>query len=116
MLLDLETSAYFSLNETSALIWELLDAGATVPAAASGLCRAYGIKPESAERDVKALVQKLIKAGVLIPSTQDSAAASSDLEKVVPSAKEKRSYIAPALAAFGLLSTLPNAAFGSGDL
>ncbi|MDE2491332.1 MAG: PqqD family protein [Elusimicrobia bacterium] len=68
VVLDLRTGAYFSLNETAALIWEELDGGATRAKAAARLCAEFDADEERAARDVDELVAALLREGVLEPA------------------------------------------------
>ena len=115
VILDLETSAYFSLNETSAFIWERLVAGFSAEEAAEALVRQYGAKPDEAKKHVKAQIQNLLKAKALTPWT-GKGPSDKDLAALEPKGGKKKSYLAPVMLALGLLSTPPHEAFGTGDL
>lgn len=65
VLLDLETSDYYSLNETGTFIWELLAAGKTPEKAAAALAAEYGVDQEQAERDLGDFLKDLAKLKVL---------------------------------------------------
>lgn len=103
VVLDLKTSDYFSLNETAALAWESLVAGATVDEAAEALVRRYKVAPEDAGRHVKTLLQKLLKQKTLVPR---AGAPASGLERAPSRAAKpgaKLAYVLPAIVAMGLL-------------
>ena len=68
IILDLNTSVYFSLNETGAYIWERLGAGDTAPQVAAGLIAEFDVKADAAERDVDDLIHKLRDEKLLIPA------------------------------------------------
>lgn len=60
VVLDLKTSAYYSLNETAAMLWEALGEGLTPRQAAARLCEEFGEEPVTVERDVEAAVAELL--------------------------------------------------------
>lgn len=68
IILDLNTSVYYSLNETGAFIWERLGAGDTAPEVADGLCAEFDVTSDSAERDIAELIQKLSDEKLLLPA------------------------------------------------
>lgn len=61
VILDLETSVYYSLNETASDIWELIGKGLSEEDIAEEVADRYGQKPASVKKDVNALVKKLKK-------------------------------------------------------
>jgi hypothetical protein len=67
IILDLNSSEYFSLNDTGARIWERLGAGASPDLIAEELCVEYSVEPEEASRDVAQIVARLVKEKLLIP-------------------------------------------------
>jgi hypothetical protein len=68
IILDLNTSVYYSLNDTGALIWERLGAGDEPGSIADALCEEFSVNAESAERDIEQLVSHLLKESLLIPA------------------------------------------------
>ena len=56
---DVSTSMYLSANESGAVLWRLLAAGATRAELAASLEERYGIDRERAEADVDAFIQSL---------------------------------------------------------
>lgn len=68
IILDLNTSMYYSLNESGAYIWEHLGAGETPAQVAAGLCGEFDVETASAERDVADLVKELASEKLLIPA------------------------------------------------
>lgn len=105
VVLDLKTSDYFSLNETAAVAWEKLVAGATVEEAAEAVCRRFKAEPDEAIKHVKALVQKLIKSKALVERTGPAPRVADKDFEIGKGAKApaKRSYVLPAIVAMGLL-------------
>jgi hypothetical protein len=64
------TKRYYSLNETGARIWALLEARGDPGDAAQTIATEYGISPADAEQAVTALVHGLTAAGLLIEANQ----------------------------------------------
>ncbi len=67
VVLDLRTSAYYSLNETARAVWEGLDAGLSVEAIAEKLSSEFDETPAKIEGDVAAIVAQLTKEGLIEP-------------------------------------------------
>lgn len=67
VVLDLDTSVYYSLNEISTLIWERLGAGASLEDIREEICAQYRVAPSEAMRDLQDIVRKLGKEKILIP-------------------------------------------------
>jgi hypothetical protein len=61
VILDLETSVYYSLNETASDIWELIGKGLSEDDIAEEIAGRYDQKAASVKKDVTALVKKLKK-------------------------------------------------------
>jgi hypothetical protein len=68
IILDLNTSVYYSLNETGAFVWERLGAGDAVAQVVAGLSAEFDVKADVAERDVAELIQELREQKLLIPA------------------------------------------------
>lgn len=68
IILDLNTSVYYSLNDTGAFIWERLGAGAAAPQVAAELCAEFDVKPETAQRDADEIIAKLCQQKLLLPA------------------------------------------------
>jgi ABC-type Fe3+-hydroxamate transport system substrate-binding protein len=66
VILDLETSVYFSLNETASDIWELIGKGLSEEDIAEEVADRYGQKAASVKKDVAALVKKLKKEKLIV--------------------------------------------------
>lgn len=63
--LDLESSSYFSTNETGALMWTALVGGANSATLADLLCATYGIDRASATADATSFIALLDEHGLL---------------------------------------------------
>jgi len=66
VLLHLETKYYFSLNETAAFLWRLLENGdSTEENLIEGLCEAFEVSEEQAKEDVTEFITSLKKQGLI---------------------------------------------------
>ncbi len=65
VILDLESSEYFSLNEVGVLIWEKLGQGADLDAAVEAVCEEYDVDEAKAKKDASALIGELVKKKLL---------------------------------------------------
>lgn len=65
-ILKLETSEYFKLNATGALVWERISGGAGLDELVEAVCTDFDIGPEECRQDVAALVAELEKAGLIV--------------------------------------------------
>ena len=68
IILDLNTSVYYSLNDTGAFIWERLGSGAAVPQIATELCAEFDVEPEAASRDTDEIITMLCSEKLLLPA------------------------------------------------
>ncbi len=68
IILDLNTSVYYSLNDTGAFIWERLGSGATAAEISTELCAEFDVKPDAAARDADELIAKLSQEKLLLPA------------------------------------------------
>ncbi len=67
VVLDLNSSAYYSLNEVGAFVWERLGQGQSLRDIATALCEDYDVEEKQARKDVDAVVQDMIKNKILEP-------------------------------------------------
>lgn len=65
VILNLATGTYFGLNEVGSTIWETLARPRTILELRDAVAREFAVSTEAAERDVRALVDGLIEAGLL---------------------------------------------------
>ena len=65
VLLHMGTKRYFSLNETGAEIWRLLENGVEVEQIPAQLCERYDVTLDEATRTVGTLVAMLVEKGLL---------------------------------------------------
>lgn len=65
VVLDLERSEYFVVNDTGAVVWELLADGTTMDDLVAALVGRFGIDVEAAELDAAEFVAALRASGLL---------------------------------------------------
>lgn len=65
VILNLETSEYYSANETGTFIWEQLCSGKKPGKIAAALAEEYGILPGQAEQDTEAFLRDLAKLKII---------------------------------------------------
>lgn len=65
VVLDLNTSAYFSLNEVGAFVWERLGKGQSLEEIALALCEDYEVDDKQARKDIDAVVRDMVKNKIL---------------------------------------------------
>ena len=66
VIVDLRNSRYFSLNDSAADLWILLDRGATTEELVAALTNKYGIEIAQAQLDVTDLVSQLVALGMVV--------------------------------------------------
>ncbi|HJU64780.1 MAG TPA: PqqD family protein [Gemmatimonadaceae bacterium] len=59
VVLDLRTKRYYSLNETAALVWSMLEGDHSIEAILRRLCETYEVSGEEARRSLDALLAEL---------------------------------------------------------
>lgn len=70
VILNLETSEYYSANETGTFIWELLSSGKKIGKIAEALAAEYGIAPTQADGDIEDFLEDLARLGILTRGTK----------------------------------------------
>lgn len=65
VILHLDTTAYHTVNETGAAIWELLSDGATLGELVEGLAAKLDERPDGLEDDTEAFVDALAERGLV---------------------------------------------------
>ena len=68
IILDLNTSVYYSLNDTAAFVWEKLGPGATVPEIAAAMSAEFAVTTEKAAKDAREIVDDLLEQKLLLPA------------------------------------------------
>lgn len=66
IVLDLNTSVYYSLNDTASFIWERLGKGETLPVIAAALAEEFDVEEAEAAKDLDAVVASLRKDKLLV--------------------------------------------------
>jgi hypothetical protein len=66
VLLNLDSSVYYSLNEPGILVWERLGEGDDVDAAAAAVCARFDGPEAQVRKDVASLVADLLEKGLLL--------------------------------------------------
>lgn len=64
-LLDLSTSNYYKLNETAALVWEWIGAGATVSSLVERMMDSYDVSQDECTADVEAIIADFRDSGLV---------------------------------------------------
>ena len=64
-LLDNETNIYFTLNETGAFIWSVLQEPMTISELCAAVCGNFEVETGQCEVDVAKIVSQLIDAGLI---------------------------------------------------
>ena len=66
VILDLNTSLYYSLNEVGARVWELLNEGLAADDVVRRLTEEYDADEKAARKDVEALIKELSQEKLLV--------------------------------------------------
>ncbi|NOZ95654.1 MAG: PqqD family protein [Acidobacteria bacterium] len=93
VIIDLATGVYYSLNPSGSRLWELLSAGQSREAMAELLSAEFGIGRDRAEKDLDALLIRLIEEGLVAPDDEAPAAPS----QVAPGPAVEHDYAPPEL-------------------
>lgn len=64
--MDIESGAYFGFNKVASEIWALLEGETSLRQICTALCARYAVTPEQCEADVRALLEKLLRDGLVI--------------------------------------------------
>lgn len=64
-ILDLERGTYYGLDEVGTRIWELVQEPTAVSEVQATVVEEYDVEPARAERDVLALLQRLVDEGLV---------------------------------------------------
>ena len=68
VMLDLANGAYFGLDPVGARIWQLLTEGRTLAEVCDAIAAEYEASRDTIERDLLALVDDLMKQGLIAPA------------------------------------------------
>ncbi len=67
VILNVDTSEYYSLDPVAAELWARLGKGQDLAQASAAVAKAYDEKPERVEKDARALVKDLLAEKLLEP-------------------------------------------------
>ena len=82
VIMQLATSALFTLNQVGARIWELADGRMTADQIVQRICQEFEVEKAVAERDARDFIERLAKHGVLLLSDTPAQAGSRPLGDV----------------------------------
>lgn len=68
IVLDLNSSVYYSLNDTASFIWEKLGSGADLPEIAAALSEEFEVSEADAAKDIAKVVEMLRKEKLVVPA------------------------------------------------
>ncbi len=66
VILDLDTSVYFSLNELGVLVWERLGDNASIAEIRDEVCRLYDVPAKTAHKDIELLIAAMLAKKLLV--------------------------------------------------
>lgn len=69
VLVDLEHDTYYTLNPCGTRVWEVIASGGDEASAVEAICTQYGVTRPIVERDVAALIHKLVEGHLLCVSS-----------------------------------------------
>ena len=100
--INLETGAYFALDDVAADCWTLLVGGAGTTAIVDALCSRYDVEPATATPDVEDFIATLEAEGLVVVDHDAASAPAAELAPV----GDRRSYVAPVVNKFDDLEEL----------
>ncbi len=65
VILDLKSGVYHGLNEVGARVWNLIQQPKAVKDIKAALLEEYEVEPEQCDRDLMALLEELLDAGLI---------------------------------------------------
>lgn len=71
-ILNLKNGVYYGLNEIGAKIWNLIQAPRKVSEIRDAILEQYEVEPERCERDLLAILQKLLDAGLIAVKNEEN--------------------------------------------
>jgi hypothetical protein len=99
--IDLESGAYFALDDVAAVCWSVLAGGGTIDAAVDATVARFDVASETAQRDIEQFVDELVRVGLLGAADRPPVPAG-----VPDAAPEPRAYTPPAIERFDDLEEL----------
>ena len=102
--INLETGAYFALDDSAADCWTLVLSGATTDEVVAVLSRRYAAEPLQIRADIERFVGELLEAGLVEPL--ESAPPLPPAEGLLPGVDQPLAYTAPTVDKFEDLQEL----------
>lgn len=65
ILIDLTTGAYYSLNDTGTMFWELIDGQRTIADCAAEIAKEYAVETDVVEADLLELAEEFASEGLV---------------------------------------------------
>ncbi|MEZ4726587.1 MAG: PqqD family protein [Caldilineaceae bacterium] len=99
IIIHLDSGAYYSLSQSGADIWQLLQSGATLSEITANLAATYALRPAAIESTVQQFVAELAQEQLLIPQNTATQPSQPFAAPVVGAAVPSRygRFVAPAL-------------------
>jgi hypothetical protein len=97
VILNLDTGSYYSIDKAGALIWSLIDAGASIRQIVEFVSRSYSDDHKEIEAGVYALVEKLEQEGLILASEDTSPSGISDAAAAAQQPGERSPFEFPNL-------------------
>jgi len=101
--INLETGAYFALDDVAADCWTLLVGSASTEAVVDAICSRYDVDRATAADDIERFIATLESEGLLV-ADDDGADGSPAVE--LPPNGDRRAYVAPSVNKFDDLEEL----------
>jgi len=98
MAIDLETGAYFALDDAAADAWMLVTRGATIDEMAAVVAARYDTTVDAARADLERFVAELERERLLVPRDPDDKVTvdiTGEGAVTLPDLPEPRAYVAP---------------------
>ena len=86
--IDLESGAYFALDDVAAVCWSILAAGGTTSAAVDATVANFDVAADTAQHDVEGFVDELVRVRLLAPADRPSA--RPEVPDTTPGGREYR--------------------------
>jgi hypothetical protein len=96
VMINLSTGMYYNMDETGALVWELLGAGRSVGEIGRTLAQRYDVPREQADADVRQLIAQLVEENLVVVADREVAAVPAAGE-VEAAGHPRLPYVAPRL-------------------
>lgn len=71
VLLELDSSTYFGLDELGTTIWKLFERGQTMEEVVATLLESYEVSEENLYQDLQQFVEQLVEAKLVVPTRDE---------------------------------------------